>query len=305
LIVVTGASGLLGASFVHSAQTDGWDVLGLYGKHPIKIPGARCVHVDFAEGDSARRLLEGHRFEWIVHCAAATDVDWCQEHPREAGLINAEVSGSLAAVARESGAGFVYVSTDSVFDGKGGCYSEDMLPAPVNEYARSKLAGEEAVRGELARALIVRTNVYGWRALPRLSLAEWMLSMLESGQRVPGFSDVVFTPILVNDLTGIILEMMTRGLCGIYHVAGAESCSKYEFALRLAEVFALDRRLVDDASLGSSALRAPRPKDTSLNTRRISQALGKSMPDLISGLKGLRMLRESGFLAELREWRGA
>jgi dTDP-4-dehydrorhamnose reductase len=304
VIVVTGVSGLLGASFAHSAQTRGWDVLGLYGRHPIKVPGTRCVQVDLTEGDSARRLLEGHRAEWIVHCAAATDVDWCQEHPRDARFINAEVSGSLAAIARESGAGFVYVSTDSVFDGRAGRYPEDALPAPLNEYARSKLAGETAVRRELAQTLVVRTNFYGWSAQPRMSLAEWVLSRLETGQRVPGFSDVVFTPMLTNDLSSVILDMMSLRLQGTYHVAGSELCSKYEFAIRLADVFSLDRRLVDATSVGGSSLRAPRPRDTSLNTGKVSRALGKTMPDLSSGMKRLRMLRDAGFLAELRKWRG-
>jgi dTDP-4-dehydrorhamnose reductase len=210
--------------------------------------------------------------------------------------VNVEMSGRLAALAAQTGAQFVYISSDSVFDGVRGSYAEEDQVKPVNAYARSKLDGETAVR-----ALVVRTNIYGWNMQPKTGLAEWILSQLESGSEVPGFQDVIFCPILVNDLGDAILEMLERKLSGLYHVAGSEPCSKYEFALHLAGTFGLDKALVRPSSIEQSTLQAPRPKNTSLRTARIHRALGRAMPSLDAGLLRFKALRDSGFVARLRQ----
>ncbi|MCG2728030.1 MAG: sugar nucleotide-binding protein [Candidatus Methanoperedenaceae archaeon] len=168
-------------------------------------------------------------------------------------------------------------------------------------YAKSKLAGEDAVRSEIEDSLIVHTNIYGWNMQQgKQSLAEWILKRFENGEAVPGFHDVTFTPILVNDLSDVILDMIGVGLKGLYHVAGSEPCSKYDFALRLAEIFGFQNALVRLASIEDSLLKAPRPKNTSLKTEKVSQELGRMMPDLNSGIRHFNRLLVSGFAARLK-----
>jgi len=204
-------------------------------------------------------------------------------------------------MATQFGSQFVYISSDSVFNGKRSDYVEDDEVLPINVYARSKREGEIAVRAAAPDALVVRTNIYGWNMQPKTNLAEWILGRLEKGTEVLGFQDVVFCPILVNDLGDIILEMLERRLNGIFHVAGSQACSKYEFALRLAAVFGLDAALVKPTTIDRSDLRTPRPKNTSLCTKRIHLALGKPMPSLETGLKRMKALQDSGFAAQLKQ----
>ena len=198
----------------------------------------------------------------------------------------------------------VYVSTDSVFDGASGDYSEADDPAPVNTYAATKLAGEEAVLEELEAALVVRTNIYGWNMQDKLSLAEWVLARLDAGETVPGFSDVFFSPMLVDDLADVMLDLMDRRLGGTYHVVGSERCSKYNFALRVAETFGLDRGLVRPTEIASATLTAARPRDVSLNTHKVERALGRPMPDVSAGLMGFKRARDSGLASEIKSCRG-
>ncbi|MSO24167.1 MAG: hypothetical protein EXQ58_13185 [Acidobacteria bacterium] len=152
----------------------------------------------------------------------------------------------------------------------------------------------------MENALIVRVNLYGWNAQNKASLAEWVLTRLESGQAVPGFHDVVFTPILANDLCDILIRMIESKLTGLYHVAGNQPCSKYDFALELARVFSLDESLINAVSIEDSFLCAPRPRNTALNTDKIVQALGQTIPDLRSGLRRYKVLRDSGMARELK-----
>jgi dTDP-4-dehydrorhamnose reductase len=291
LILVTGASGLLGASFVSVARQHHKHLVPLSYQHSLPGSGLEYVTIDLTNHQEVEKLLHSLRPTWIVHCAALTDVDCCEEQPEKAWLINTTVSRNLAREARVLGAGFVYVSTDSVFDGEKGDYSEDDIPNPINVYAQSKFAGEQAVVQELAQSLVIRTNIYGWNLQKKLSLAEWMLARFEANQMIPAFEDVIFSPILVNDLSEILLNMMERRMTGLYHVAGSESCSKHQFALGLAKVFGMDRGLVQATSIADAGLKAPRPRKTSLSTVKAARGLGKTMPDLISGLQHFKALR--------------
>ena len=299
-ILVTGASGLLGSNFILAAQKRHINLLTIYHHHPLQLPDVESVKADLTEPGAVARIVNAYNPEWIVHCAASTDVDWCEENPQEAERVHLHLSRDLAVEANRVKARMVYLSTDAVFDGDGGGFFEEDEPRPVNVYGRSKLAGEIAVQEELKSSLIVRTNIYGWNAQEKMSLAEWMLGKLESKELLPGFFDVMFTPILVNDLAEIILDMIEQRFSGVYHVTGSQACSKLEFALEIANMFGLDSRQIRPVSIDDSPLRAPRPKNTSLNTQKISRALSRPMPDVESGLRQFKALRDYGLVTRLK-----
>jgi dTDP-4-dehydrorhamnose reductase len=187
-----------------------------------------------------------------------------------------------------------------VFDGARGNYSESDTPAPVNVYARTKLQGEKEVLRQIPAAAIARVNLYGWNAQNKNSLAEWILKQLTDGKIVPGFSDVSFCPMLANDLAEILLAMLDRKLSGLYHVVGSEAITKYEFARRVASAFSFDPEQVVAARMVDANLKAPRPRNTSLNTEKISTALIHSMPSVDAGLRKFVELRESGFADRIK-----
>ena len=241
------------------------------------------------------KLLSGWGPSLVVHCAAATNVDWCESNPQEAMRINTQAAGDLASQARSVGAGFVYISTDAVFDGIAGGYVEIDAVGPQNWYARSKLKGEEAVLRAMPEALVLRVNIYGWNLQAKNSLAEWVLQRLERGESVPGFCDTTFSPILANDLAEWIPRLVDYGCSGVYHVGSADHLSKYDFAREIARVFQLDVTLVKESSVEASALTASRPRNTWLRADKIMQTLGHPLPTIRQGLEKFRVLRDNGF----------
>lgn len=301
MIFVTGASGLLGANFCLFLHGLGLEITALYHRNRIVLPGVTSTQVDLTDFWAVRDVITTGKPNWIVHCAALTDVDWCESHPQETYLVNAYASKELARIAKDIGARFLHVSTDAVFDGRQGAYQEGDVARPLNVYAASKLAAEELVERQMQGSLIIRTNIYGWNLQKKLSLAEWALSRLEASQPISGFRDVTISPILANDLGATILEMMEAGLEGIYHVAGGQACTKYDFAVKVAAIFELDSSLISPATIEEASLRAQRPRDISLSTLKVSAALDRPMPDVETGLRRFRDLRESGFLKELRD----
>jgi dTDP-4-dehydrorhamnose reductase len=298
--MITGASGLLGANLTLELVRQGHNVVALYGSHPIALTGASSAGCDLTDTAALSKLLSTWKPGLVIHCAAATNVDWCESHPREALRINADASGALAAHARSAGAEFVYISTDAVFDGVAGGYAENDTTAPANSYARSKLAGEEAVLRAMPEALVLRVNIYGWNLQPKSSLAEWVLTRLQQGEPVPGFRDTAFAPVLVNDLAGWILCLVNSSCQGVYHAASADHLSKFEFAREIAGVFQLDASLVRESLVEQSSLSAPRPRNTWLRASRMEAALGHGLPSIRQGLEKFRKLREDGFYERLK-----
>ena len=302
MLLVTGASGLLGAALVSHAHDLGREVVGLCHRHKLQIKNVPVHSVDLTNRAATRELISRLQPATIVHCAAATNVDWCEDHPLETEEANVHTVSFLAEIAAEMKSSLTYISTDSVFDGKRGNYSEDDQPSPLNVYAKSKLHGEQEVLRLHSSALVARVTIFGWNAQDKHSLSEWILQELCAGRQVPGFTDVHFSPIVANDLAEILLLMLDRQLTGIFHVVGSERISKYQFAKRLAVIFGFDEEQVVPAELAEATLRAARPLDVSLNTQKVRLALGRTMPNVDEGLRRFRALRQKGYPQQLKSY---
>jgi dTDP-4-dehydrorhamnose reductase len=298
-ILLTGASGLLGSNFALTAAARGLEVTALYRSHPVHFPGIPSSRLDLTSEQDVCRVVNALHPDWIVHCAAVTDVDWCEDHPEACGDMNAVATRNLAGAASEVGAAMLYVSTDSVYPGISGDYREDDPPGPVNRYARTKLMGEETVRDIVHRHLIIRTSIFGWNTQKKQSIAEWFLYHLERTEPVPGFSDVIFSPVLVNDLAEIFLDLMASRATGTYNAGSPDHCSKFQFGICVAHTFGLDPTLIRPIRLAEKGLNAPRPYNTSLNSGKMLRILKRPIPDLPAQLSRFRLLRDSGYVAQL------
>ena len=294
-ILVTGASGLLGAA-VLAAASDRHQVTGQFHRHEAAYPGVGMVRADLTQEDQCDALVLEARPDWIIHCAAATDVDRCEGDRGWARKMNRDLPRRVADRARDVGARLAHISTDAVFDGRGGPYGEEDAPDPVNVYGRSKWEGERAVAETLPSALIIRTNFYGWNIQPKLSLAEWFLQHLRSGQPCPGFMDVEAAPLLANDLAAAILEMLDRDLGGTFHLGSPECVSKFEFGRRVAATFGLDETLIRPVSVEDIGLPARRPRRLCLAVEKAERILRRSLPDISDGLIRFRALGEAGYV---------
>lgn len=292
-LLVTGGSGLLGSAVVRHA-VGRFEVLSTYHKNPISLEGAKFIHADLLN-EKDLGTLSIAKPEIIVHCAALTNVDYCESHPNQAYAQNVQASINVAKMAQSLGSYLIQISTDGVFNGEKGFYSEDDSPDPINSYGKSKLDAERRVSKTYDHCCIVRTNIFGWNPTARKSMAEWMINVLSTGQVLSAFKDVVISPVLVNDLAEILFELCRLEHEGTIHVGSGDSCSKLQFAYALAEVFKFDQRNIKPISVDELHLEARRPKNTSLNVLRISSLLEREMPSVLDGIRKMKQLRDSGY----------
>ncbi len=315
-ILVTGASGLLGINLALEAAKD-HTVFGVVNHRKLRLPGEQSheglpfkpftvVQADLLEPGAPERLLAETCPDWVIHCAALAEVDQCESNPELARQLNSDLPGKLAALCANSasansgdvargGARFLHVSTDAVFDGQRGSYTEDDIPNPLSVYARTKLDGERAVAHAYSQAAIVRVNLFGWSLTGGRSLGEFFFYNLGAGRRVNGFTDVYFCPLLANELAQVLLKMLAAGLSGLYHAVSGECLSKYEFGLRLAHRFGLDETLITAASVAQGGLKAARSPNLTLRNDKLAQALGEPLPSVSTGLQGLFTLYQQGY----------
>jgi dTDP-4-dehydrorhamnose reductase len=299
-ILITGASGLLGLNLALET-TRRHTVFGTVNLHALSTDAFTVIQTDLLAPGAVEHLLDSTQPHWVIHCAALANLDACEDDPLLAQLLNTDLPRTLASHVARSGARLVYVSTDSVFDGLRGDYSEEDIPTPVGVYSLTKLNGELAVAEEDPTAIIARVNLFGWSLSGNRSLAEFFFNNLSHGKQVMGFTDVLFCPLLANDLADIFVRMLEQHLSGLYHVVSSESLSKYEFGKRLAKRFNLDGSLINPTSVKQSGLKAVRSPNLTLRSDKLALALGEPLPSLSTGLDKLYTLYQQGYPHMLRK----
>lgn len=299
-ILVTGASGLLGLNFSQQFARQ-HTIIGLVNQHNLPAVGPFEFHqTDLTQAGAAEQAIKTAKPDLILHCAAVANLDVCERMPELAQRLNAEVPGEIALAARHAKLKLVHISTDAVFDGLQGSYSERSAANPINTYALTKLAGEKAVAEANPDAIIARVNFYGWSLSGTRSLGELFFNNLHANRRMNGFTDVWFCPLQVNVLGEILMKMVEKNLSGIYHTVSAECLSKYDFGCRIARQFGLDEKLISPVSWLEGRLTAPRSPNLRLRTEKLEMALGEALPDQALGLKRFYDQHRDGYAETLK-----
>lgn len=305
-ILVTGASGLLGLNLAlelsnPSVEGEEHQVFGLVNSNLLDTNDFSVLVGDLLLPGTAERILDETQPDWVINCAALANVDACETDPVRAHKLNKELPEKLATYVARGGARLLHVSTDAVFDGKRGNYSEDDLANPLSVYGKTKLAGEQASSEANPETLIARVNFYGWSLSTRRSLSEFFFYNLAASKQIMGFTDVFFCPLLVNDLAKFFIEMIEMRLSGLYHVVSSEHISKYDFGVALARRFSLDESLITPTSVSTASLKAARSPRLTLSSAKLEAALGRATPDIASGLERYHQLYKQGYPDKIRQ----
>ncbi len=230
-VAIFGASGQLGH-----------DVSSAFSGHDtVPLDHSR---VDIRNAADVARVVGDEHPDWVVNCAAMTNVDACETKALDAFEINALGARHVARACAAHGARLMHVSTDYVFDGaRSGAYTEDDPPRPINVYGMSKLAGEWFVRAESAPHVVVRTSgLYGIHPCrgKGTNFVETILARAASGGPLRVVSDERLSPTFTEDLARQMSAMIERGVpAGVYHAVNPDGCSWHEFALEIVRLAGL------------------------------------------------------------------
>ena len=275
--LVTGAGGFFGANagvFLNGRV----ESVGAFRSLATGSQFGSNVSLDLLSGTSIYEVVDAARPDVVVHAAALASHEACESDPALAQLVNVESTKHLARACTDVGAKLVYLSTDAVFDGSRGNYTEKDATNPFSVYGTTKLLGEQAALAIHEDVLIARTNFFGWGPSGTRSILEFFVNALRSGQQVSGYTDFVVSSIYVQDLLTAIYALVGSDRRGVVHLGASNALSKYDFGVQVASQFALDAELISPVTAAAGSHATSRARDLSLDNSLVELWLGRSVP---------------------------
>ena len=284
-ILITGASGMLGKYLANKLSSKNI-VFGI-GKDKVNITSFTYKSFDL-NNPSYEKILSWSNPDIIIHCAAITDGNYCEENFSDAFSVNAFSTKKLID-ASKSNVKFIYISTDAVFGGDCKSNSENDYVNPKNNYAKSKELSEFFLFNSEKNFLIIRTTIIGFSDYNK-SFLDWIVESSINNQDIKLFSDVIFNPITIWELSEEIQFLIENDKFErtIFHIAGSENITKYDFGLKLLKELKLNYKNVDQGSINDFKKRAKRAGDQTLSVSLYQKRFNKVLPNINKSLETIK-----------------
>jgi dTDP-4-dehydrorhamnose reductase len=267
--LIIGASGLVGSYLFQCAKQSQAVVRGTYHRCPL----GGLEFLDLRDEHSVGRMLLEFEPDVIYLPAAISHVDWIENHAAESRIVNVEAPFRLIQHLKNSGTLLVFYSTDYIFDGMNGPYTENDPPNPVCEYGREKLAVEAMIRTHLRNWLVLRTTIaYGWE-LQKKNFVHRCILTLQAGNSISVPVDQIGNPTYVWDIALASRELVDKGARGVFNICGSVRSSRYDFALEIARVFHLPSDKIIPVATRNLAGKARRPLDAGMVVQKANDVL--------------------------------
>jgi len=282
-LLVVGGSGLLGFKVAELAAGE-FETFATYNFRLTKLHGCRFFKLDKTDRSDTLTLMNKLKPDFVIDTAALHDVNYCETHRDEAWKVNVEGTKNVAEACREVGAKMIFISTDYVFDGKKGFYTEEDTPNPLHYYAKTKLEGERVVKEAGIDYAIARPSViYGWSPSELAGLQSssgksvnfvvWVVNKLKKKEETNIVTDQYSSPTLADNLAEVLLVLSKSGKQGVYHTAGKTCIDRFSFAKKIAEIFKLDDSLIKPVTSDLFRQVAERPKLCCLDISKAEREL--------------------------------
>jgi dTDP-4-dehydrorhamnose reductase len=280
-IVITGSNGLLGQKIVKQCLKHGIDFVATSKgeNRNNNCPESRYRSLDICDKEAVFQCLNSEKPTHVIHTAAMTNVDQCELNPSECKEINVTATQNLWSVSSHLGIHFQLLSTDFVFDGSKGNYSENDTPNPLSIYAQSKVDAEKLLLdSKNSNWSIVRTIiVYGkGENLSRTNIICWAKETLAKQQPMKIIDDQFRAPTWADDLAWACIRICELNKKGIYHISGPETISVYEIVARVAKFYGLETNVIEKTDSSTLNQPAKRPPRTGFDLTKAKIELGYS-----------------------------
>lgn len=281
-VLILGSTGFLGSYFGFAVPRLGHTVAGISRRYVSYFPSNTVVN----SLEDISTIIRSGGYEVVVNCVAIASHELCEANPENAELVNGTFPGIWAEDASQSGAHFVQISTDAVFDGNSRqLYAEEDDINPISKYGESKLLGESSALASDSSALVVRTNFFGWSNKGRTGILDFFVKAQSARKPVTGFQDYSVSSIYMGHLVEAIFELLERNTSGLIHVASSTVLSKYEFGVMVSEHLGYDSRKVKPGFITDQNGMVKRGRDLGLASERAQQILKHDLPSTADGLR--------------------
>ena len=287
-ILITGANGFVG-HYLTTLLLKNYKVVAT-GKGVSRInivhPNFQYESMDFTSEDAVKEVFQQVKPAVVIHAGAISKPDECELNKEFAFLTNVSATKYLLAQSQLLKSFFLYISTDFVFDGQQGMYTEEDTPNPVNYYGQTKLLAEQEVQRYPYSWSIVRTVlVYGSPKAGRDNILTIVAKALKNEKKSRIVDDQVRTPTYVEDLAWAIKAIIDKGVTGIYHISGKDVLTPYQMTVAAARFLGLDEKLIEPVNATTFQQPAIRPPKTGFQITKAEKELGYKPTSFEDGLR--------------------
>ena len=289
-ILITGSNGMLGQRAVQFySSKENVELLATSVEEKSVVDSVDYISSDIKNRDEIKKVIHDYYPDFIIHTGAFTNVDLSEKLREDAWKINVKGVEYIAEAARAIDAHIIHISTDYIFDGKDGPYSENAKPNPVGYYGRTKLASENALRISGTFFTILRTNVlYGIAPNSRPDFVRWVINSLEKNDKIRIVKDQINNPTFIDDLVQGINKIIEFKKTGTYNIGGKEFLSRLDFTFQIAEYFNLDKNLINPITTEELKQPAKRPLKSGLLILKAETELGYKPHTITESLAAMK-----------------
>ncbi|HKJ81539.1 MAG TPA: dTDP-4-dehydrorhamnose reductase [Ignavibacteriaceae bacterium] len=274
-ILVTGANGMLGQRTINFYKAiENVQLMGTSVEEEPVFNDVDYISCDLSDRDEIKKIISDFCPDFIVNAAAFTNVDLSESEKELAWKINVKGVEYLAEGARIIDAHLIHISSDYIFDGKNGPYSETDKPNPIGYYGRTKLASENALKISGCINTVLRTNVLYGIADSRPDFVRWVVNSVRAGKQINIVTDQVNNPTFIDDLVQAINRIIEFRKQGVFNIGGREFLARFEFTEKIADFFKLDKNLIRPILTEELNQPAKRPLKSGLLTLKAETELG-------------------------------
>lgn len=302
-IYITGLAGMLGSNLAYLLKNK-YEIYGCDRNALDKLWDVRGEVFDISREGRLEQELLNIRPDVIINTAALVNVDGCEQDLALAKNMNAKLPERIRKVCEQIGAHLIQISTDAVYqDTEGELHKEEDMIGPKNQYAKTKYEGELCVL-DYPMTTVIRTNIYGFNMREKCSFGEWVLKAFQNGTELNMVEDVIFSPILVNELSEIICEIIEKQVYGVYNVCATGGISKYEFGICMRETFGYPKAVIHKITSEELHLRAPRSKNMAMDNHKICEKLQKKIRTPRESIEEFKRLYDAGYARKIKAFGG-
>jgi dTDP-4-dehydrorhamnose reductase len=301
-LLVLGASGLTGYKLMLLSkkrfETYGTYNLRSWPDNDNNNNKKSLLKLDIIKEDDLKKVFREIKPDIVINTTALHNVDYCEYHQEETFNINTKAVGMIADLCNNLGSRLIHISTDFVFDGKKGNYSESDNPNPLNVYAKSKLEGELQAKRSASYSILRPSVVFGWTPLETqgltsssgkpMNFALWALSKMNKGEELKIVNDQFTSPTLADVLAAVALRVATKEKNELYHVSGTSCISRYEFVIKVARIMGYLSDYIKPIESKSFVQAATRPMNSCLNCEKVQKELDYELPNIDQSLAIMR-----------------
>ena len=286
-VIITGGSGLLALNWAFFKKNDTQITLLLH-KRKVSIGGVNSIFINLESEIAMYEFLSKKQQCIVIHCAAITNVDYCEKNSNAAFETNVLISKKLAKVCYKLDIKFVHISSDHLFSGLNLFSTEQSEISPLNVYGASKAKAEEVVLKNNPESLIIRTNFFGWGTSYRASFSDFLIIALRENKKISLFTDIFYTPIYAKNLIKFVHMLINSNYKGVFNIVGSERVSKYEFGKMIFNNFSGNMNLITKVQYEGQVNSIQRPSDMSLSNNKLLITLNTKIEKLEDQIQDLK-----------------